>query len=309
MNSFSVSNSNGRILSGQYVGNLPTIDCNKQEHKNFYTSSEILHKSLGHVSYHRLRQRLGILTKDSKSCEACAMAKVTKKILPHSSFSCVQTFRRSPRGSVDSCTRYCSAIPITSKSDVSETISQAVSLEAKYFSTIIHSDRGTEFINAHLMNFCNENMIREHTGLNKRLWNEIVKTSALTLNQIPSHRSKNSPYELFKGRKLPLEFFKPVGNRVSYLVLPEQQLSKLESKGLMGTLIGYNDELRSYRILGDNGRIIYTSHLKFMDPEHPRSITCSDDSELLIVSDDVEASPDPEPEILETPLKPNSPVI
>ncbi|KNZ58529.1 hypothetical protein VP01_1913g1, partial [Puccinia sorghi] len=152
MNSFSVSNSNGRILSGKYVGNLPTIDCNKEEHKNFYTSSEILHKSLGH-------------------------------------------------------------------------------------------------------------------------------TSALTLNQIPSHRSKNSPYELFKGRKLPLEFFKPVGNRVSYLVLPEQQLDKLESKGLMGTLIGYNDELRSYRILGDNGRIIDTSHLKFLDPEHPRSTTCSDDSE------------------------------
>ncbi|KNZ59602.1 hypothetical protein VP01_1696g1 [Puccinia sorghi] len=140
------------------------------------------------------------------------------------------------------------------------------------------------FVNSYLMDFCNKNLIQapilQDTDLNKRLWNEIIKTSALTLNQIPAHKSKSSPYELFKGRKLPLEFFKPVGNRVSYLILPEQQHAKLESKGLLGTLIGYNDELRSYRILGDNGRIIDTSHLKFLDPELPRNSIESNDSDL-----------------------------
>ncbi|KNZ51100.1 putative signal peptide protein [Puccinia sorghi] len=37
----------------------------------------------------------------------------------------------------------------------------------------------------------------------------------------------------------------PVRNRVSYLILPEKQHAKLELKGLLGTLIGYNDELQS----------------------------------------------------------------
>lgn len=79
--------------------------------------------------------------------------------------------------------------------------------------------------------------IFQDTGLNKRLWNKIIKTSTLTINQIPAHKSKESLYEMFKGRKLPLEFFKPVGNRVSYLILPKKHRTKLESKGLLGTLI------------------------------------------------------------------------
>ncbi|KNZ45626.1 hypothetical protein VP01_7976g1, partial [Puccinia sorghi] len=133
-----------------------------------------------------------------------------------------------------------------------------VSLEARrigYFPTVIHSDRGTEFINTHLLEF-----------------------------------SKNSPYELFKGRKMELSFFKPIGNRVSYLILPERNHSKLDQKGLLGTLIGFNDELLSYRILSDDGRLINTKNLKFLDFPTPPSDPADDD--LIIMEDDRSTSSD-----------------
>ncbi|KNZ50473.1 hypothetical protein VP01_4403g1 [Puccinia sorghi] len=240
-------------------------------------------------------QKLSIPGKDFRSCKACAVAKVTKNSFHTRHSRASKPFKQIHMDLVgpifpSSREGHCYFLTV---------VDSSVSLKARrkgYFPTVIHSDRGTKFINSYLMDLCNKNLIRacqfngtilesvrailQDTGLNKRLWNEIIKTSALTLNQIPAHKSKSSPYELFKGRKLPLEFFKPVGNRVSYLILPEQQHAKLESKGLLGTLIGYNDELRSYRILGDNGRIIDTSHLKFLDPELPRNSIESNDSDL-----------------------------
>lgn len=133
----------------------------------------------------------------------------------------------------------------------------------------------------------------------------MLKTSTLTLNQIPSHQSKKSPYKLFKGRKLPLDFFKPIGNRVSYLIQPELQHAKLEAKGLLGTLIGFNDELRSYKILGDNGKIVDTSHLKFLDPIKPNKSKSINDSDLIVLSDEdfssdtIESAPDSEDDMNE----------
>ncbi|KNZ50954.1 hypothetical protein VP01_4157g1 [Puccinia sorghi] len=293
MNSFTVVNSSGVKITGKYIGNLPTIEFFNQSHQSYFSQSKLLHKSLGHMSYHRLRQLLGLQVKDHKACEACAVAKVTKKILSHQTFSSLQTFQRDPSG-FNSCTRYCSAIPVRSKSDVSETIAQVVSLEAKrlgYFPTVIHSDRGSEFINSHLLEFCNKHSIRarqsdaytpqqnrlaerfkrtilesmcaifQDTGLNKRLWNEIVKTI--------------SPYELFKGRNLPLEFFNPIGIRVSYLILPERHCAKLES----------------YRILADDGRFVNTCHVKFLDFINNKRENTIDDSDLIILADDKIESP------------------
>ncbi|KNZ44144.1 hypothetical protein VP01_9471g1, partial [Puccinia sorghi] len=231
-------------------------------HQSLFSPSKLLHKSLGQVSYHRIRRRLEIPVKDFGSCEACAVSKITRCSFHTRHSRAMKPFEElhmdlvgpilpiSREGFkyfltiVDSCTRYCSAIPVKHKSDVAETIAQAIGLEAKrfsYFPSVIHSDRGTEFINSHLLEFCNKNFIRarqsdaytpqqnelaerfnrsiiesarailQDTGLKKRLWSEIFKTSTLTLNQIPCHKSKTSPYELFKGRNIDIGFFKPIG--------------------------------------------------------------------------------------------------
>ncbi|KNZ61722.1 hypothetical protein VP01_1367g8 [Puccinia sorghi] len=169
MNSFSITNSFGTKITGKYIENLPNIKFLNNNFQSYLSQSELLHKSLGHASYHRLRQRLGLQIKDFKTCEACAVAKVTKKSF-HTRHSRASKpfeeihldlvgpiFPSSREGHryfltvVNSCTSYCSAIPVRSKNEVSDTIAQVISLEAKrlgYFPTVIHSDCGSKFINS-----------------------------------------------------------------------------------------------------------------------------------------------------------------
>ncbi|POW01580.1 hypothetical protein PSTT_12373 [Puccinia striiformis] len=263
-NMFTITKENQVSMRGEYRGNLPCLEfCNHHSH---LTADEELHKSLGH---------------NPMSCEACAVSKITKgsfhtrhsqasKPFEELHLDLVGPISPTSRGGhryfmtvVDSCTRFVAAIPLKRKSDATESIIQAINLEAKrfgYYPTVIHSDRGTEFINSHLTEFCKLHSIRSRqsdaytpqqnglaerfnrtilesmraifkdSGLRKDLWHEIVKSSALTLNQIPAHRSKKPPYELFKNRSLPLKYFKPVGIRLSYLILPELTGSKLAPK-------------------------------------------------------------------------------
>ncbi|KNZ54901.1 hypothetical protein VP01_281g3 [Puccinia sorghi] len=162
-----------------------------------------------------------------------------------------------------------------------------------YYPSVLHSERGTEFVNSALDNYCREHVIRQQysdeytpqqnglaerfnqiiieslrtvlldSGLRPTLWNEILSSCTLLLNQIPSHRSKNSPYELFKNTSILLSFFKPIGNPVA--VLSNQRKSKLEPRGYLGKLIGLNAELKSYRIRLEDSRIINPKNMKFLD--------------------------------------------
>jgi hypothetical protein len=68
--------------------------------------------------------------------------------------------------------------------------------------------------------------ILKDSGFAHRYWSDIVKVSTLTLNQIPAHKSKKFPFELFKNRSIPIDFFRPIGNRVSYLILPQNSCPK-----------------------------------------------------------------------------------
>ncbi|KNZ46936.1 hypothetical protein VP01_681g4 [Puccinia sorghi] len=128
-------------------------------HTSLYSPSELLHKSLGHVSW--IRQRLGIPVKDFSSCEACAVSKITRGSFHTRHSQATKPFEElhmdlvgpiSPLSReghkyfltiVDSCTRFCSAIPIKHKSEVAGVITQAVGLGAKrigYHPTILGDD-------------------------------------------------------------------------------------------------------------------------------------------------------------------------
>ncbi|KNZ62363.1 hypothetical protein VP01_127g1 [Puccinia sorghi] len=308
MNSFNIKKNNSVCMSGRYINNLPTLMFSNLTHDALLNSAELLHKALGHVTRGSFHTRH---SKASKPFEEIHLD-VVGPITPSS--------REGDRyflTVVDSCTRYCSALPLKNKSDVGSVLTQALDLEAKrlgYYPSVIHSDRGTEFINAYLLEFCNKNRIRtrysdaytpQQNGLAERFnrtiiesarailkdsnlslhyWNEIIKASALTLNQIPSHRSKKSPFELFKNRTLPLNYFKPIGIRVSYLYLPDNSNSKLAQIGGLGHVVGYNEELRSYRVATESGKVINSKHLTFLN--FPTSK--ADDSNLNIGDDFLE---------------------
>ncbi|KNZ56460.1 hypothetical protein VP01_23g8 [Puccinia sorghi] len=158
-------------------------------------------------------------------------------------------------------TRFVAALPLTSKSKVFSTLSQVIDIEAKrlgYYPSVLHLDHGTEFLNAQVGEFCQTNIIRQRfsdeynpqqnglaeqsnrtiiessqtvmldSGLKPNLWNEVISSCVLALNQIPAHKSKKLSYELFRNSSIPLEFFKPIGNPVA--VLSNIKKSKLEPR-------------------------------------------------------------------------------
>jgi transposase InsO family protein len=346
-NSFEIKLSNKIKASGRYIGNLPCLEFDNIIHRSCLSSGELLHKSLGHVSFHRLRKKLGIPLKSPSQCVACAVSKVTKASFTSKHARASKPFEelhmdligpiwpKSNEGHryiltiVDSCTRFCAGIPLKHKSDTPKTIAYLLNLEAKrigYFPTVLHSDRGTEFVNNALKKFCEKNIIRlrtsdaytpqqnglaerfnrtilesvrsilEDSGVNRKWWHEILKASTLALNQIPSHRSNKSPFELFKNRSLSLDYFHPIGNKVSYVIQPEPSQAKLSPRGKLGILIGYNDEIGSWKILTEDEKILDTKHVNFLEYSKNKE---PNETDLSIEEEDSESVLDPEDEILE----------
>jgi hypothetical protein len=249
-------------------------------------------------------------------CKTCAAIKVTKASFKHRSTTASKPFEEihldliGPISTmshlkhkyiltiVDANTRFVAAIPLISKTDVYKTLTYAIDVEAKrlgYYPSILHSDRGTEFLNSNLERYCLDHVIKQrfsdeytpqqnglterfnqtileslrtllmNSGFNSSLWNKILSTCTLTLNQIPSHWSKKSPYKLFKMKTIPLNFFKPIGNPL--VVLSNKKKSKLEPRGEFGKLLGLNANLKSYRIRLSDGKIINSKSVKFLDFE------------------------------------------
>ncbi|KNZ50430.1 hypothetical protein VP01_4430g3, partial [Puccinia sorghi] len=321
-NSFSISRNKNLIITGRYEGNLPCLTFSNLKEKSYLSAAEVLHKSMGH---------------NFRKCEACALGKITKASFKSKHQRAKRPFEElhldligpitpiSREGDryiltvVDSNTRYCSAIPITQKSDVYNTLATTLDFEAKrfgYYPSVLHSDRGGEFINSSMKEYCREHLIKQKyadpytpqqnglaerhnrtiieslrtiltdSKLSRRHWSDVLKASTLTLNQIPSHRSAKSPYEQLRGKTIPLDFFHPIGNPVSFLNEPKRPGSKLYPKGSKGRLIGYNDELLSYRILSDDGRLVDTKSVQFLEfgPEE-KSYDLDDEEEFEIIHD------------------------
>lgn len=169
LNQFVITKDNETSLSGNYHNNLPVVKLEPVKHQSHLILAEKLHKSLGHVSYSRIRNKLGIPVKPPEICRACAVSKVTCSSYKHRSSRASRPFEElhldligpiSPASRegdryiltvVDSITRYCSATPINQKSDIINILSSILDFEAKrfgYYPSVLHSDRGGEFINS-----------------------------------------------------------------------------------------------------------------------------------------------------------------
>ncbi|KNZ64407.1 hypothetical protein VP01_10325g1, partial [Puccinia sorghi] len=167
---------------------------------------------------------------------------------------------------VDSNTRYCSAIPINKKSDVVKILSTIIKYEAKrfgYHPSVLHSDRGGEFINVAMEDYCQRHLIKYQTadpytpqqnGLAERRNRTIIESLQTILTDSNISR-----------RSLPLDYFHPLGNPVVFINEPKKPGKKIYPKGSRGKLIGYNEELLSYRILAKDGRIVDTKSFQFLE--------------------------------------------
>ncbi|KNZ51209.1 hypothetical protein VP01_4048g1 [Puccinia sorghi] len=91
VNYFNILKNDEPFLDGHYENNLPVIQLNPIFHESHLSELELLHKSLGHVSFCRLRWKLGIPIKASEVCSSCAVVKITK-----ASFKCQSSFASKP---------------------------------------------------------------------------------------------------------------------------------------------------------------------------------------------------------------------
>lgn len=136
----------------------------------------------------------------------------------------------------DSSTRCCAAIPLKAKSDTPDVLMNLINLEAKifgFFLYFLHQTEAVSWLTGKFLDFCVKNFIKrlvsdaytpQKNGLaeifdctiletlkrtlvdstiNSRLWHEIPELCTLIINQFPAHKSKSSPFELFKVKLFP----------------------------------------------------------------------------------------------------------
>ncbi|KNZ53269.1 hypothetical protein VP01_3298g1, partial [Puccinia sorghi] len=118
-----------------------------------------------------------------------------------------------------------------------------------------------------------------------------------TLSTIIEYKSKRFGYhplplilEQHGQTVLREDYFHPIGNPVSFLNEPKKPGMKIYPKGSLGKLIGYNEELLSYQILAEDGRIVDTKSVQFLEfrPEElPLKIENEDEFKIIIEKESV----------------------
>ena len=191
--------------------------------------------------------------------------------------------------------------PLARKSDAAAAVQSTLTFlenQAGYQTKKLRCDNGSEFINQELKKFCTSKGIKLETtvrytpeqngaaerlnrtlmdkvrpmlsgaGLPKHLWAEAVVTACYVRNRSPVTGRDRTPYELFFGSKPDVSHLRTFGAR-AYALTPKQLRNKLEDTSEPGRFIGYPASTKGYKILLDNGRIIISRDVAFVEPGSP----------------------------------------
>ncbi|KAK9169349.1 hypothetical protein Syun_001489 [Stephania yunnanensis] len=289
------------------------------------------HRRLGHSSMenlskltkHDLVKGLPKCTfKKDKECEPCILGKQVKssfktkvtsdvtralELIHMDLFGPTQTQSLGGKSYcfviVDDFTRYTWVYFLSHKHEVFDVFVKFCALvenEKGYKITIIRSDRGGEFVNRNLEDFCakqgythqlssprtpQQNGVVERknrtlqemcrTMLNeyniaKHFWAEAINTACYVINKVNVRKQvKKTPYELWKGRKPNISYFKVFGC-TCYVLNDKDQLDKFDPKSKVCTFLGYSMHNKAYRVFNRSTKTIEESiHVKFdeVDPK------------------------------------------
>ncbi|KAL0392502.1 UNVERIFIED_CONTAM: Retrovirus-related Pol polyprotein from transposon TNT 1-94 [Sesamum radiatum] len=86
------------------------------------------------------------------------------------------------------------------------------------------------------------------SGLPKYLWGEALNTACHILNRVPLKHNTSTPFELWKGRKPSLKYFRVWGCLAKVLV-PEHKRKKLGPKTVDAVFLGYVETSYALRFL------------------------------------------------------------
>lgn len=80
------------------------------------------------------------------------------------------------------------------------------------------------------------------------LWAEAINCAVYTLNRTgTSTQHLKTPYELWHGKTPNMSVFRKFGSKV-YTHIPDQKRRKWDAKAEVGFLVGYDDEIKGYRV-------------------------------------------------------------
>ncbi|CAH9114878.1 unnamed protein product [Cuscuta europaea] len=195
----------------------------------------------------------------------------------------------------------------------------------------IRSDRGTEFVNQVIKDFCDQNgtfhqlsaartpqqngvaerrnrtlkeaartMIAE-SGLPMRYWAEAINTACYTQNRSMINKNhQKTPYELWKGRKPNISYFHVFGCKCYILNNGKEHLKVFQEKADEGVFIGYSNTSKAYRVL--NRRTLHVEesiHVKFDE-----SISVKEVTEILKEVSIEDRTPETTEEVADNPAFP-----
>ena len=84
--------------------------------------------------------------------------------------------------------------------------------------------------------------------LHKSFWREVVNTACHTLNRVYFRPdSKKTPYELWRGKKPVVKYFRIFGSDC-YILRDIENLEKFDAKSDKGYFLGYSSTSRAYRV-------------------------------------------------------------
>ena len=198
---------------------------------------------------------------------------------------------------VDDFSRYTWVIFLATKEEALKTFSyfcKRVQNEQGYLITTIKSDHGGEFDNDAFEILCNENgykhnfsaprtpqqngvverknrilqemarsMLNEN-GLPKYFWAEAVNTSCHIVNRVLIRpKMDKTPYELWKGRKPNIGYFRVFGCKC-FILNTKDNLGKFDAKSDVGVFLGYSTTSKAYRVFNKRTLVVEESmHVVF----------------------------------------------
>jgi len=100
-------------------------------------------------------------------------------------------------------------------------------------------------------------------------WGEILLTVCYVLNRIPKSKSSITPYELFKGKKPNLSYFRTLGS-LAYVRIPDPKRKKLASRAYECVFIGYAINSKAYRFYDLKNQVVIVSNdVDFFEDKFP----------------------------------------
>jgi len=220
---------------------------------------------------------------------------------------------------LDDYSKFSAVQPLPHKTDTAAAVKSVLTLlenQTGYRVQRLRCDNGSEYINADLKAFCDTKGIKLETtvrytpeqngaaerlnrtlmdkvrpmlaasGQPKYLWAEAVVTASYVRNRSPVNGRDKTPYELLFGSKPDVSHLRTFGAR-AYAMTPKQLRNKLEDTTEPGRFIGYPPGTKGYKFLLDNGRIIISRDVTFVESHgttdilkaKPEITTCEDEDE------------------------------